>query len=130
SRSSHTPLAEPDAVDLVVATNTLQVPSGSHSPHASPRATGLKRVWDQQRDVQIGSSAGVDETDRRSHDGRFLVSAAEDNEEQEIRKQEADVLEVHEPDEVVRAETPPSYARGWKYDGIRSPEEDEQNPWT
>lgn len=129
SRSPRPPLAEPDAVDLVVATDTLQVPSGSHSPYASPRATGLKRLWGHERDVHIDSSAGVEENDRYN-DGRFVVNVAEDEEELDIRTEEPQVLEVHEPAEVVRAETPPSYARAWKYDGIRRPEEDDQNPWT
>ena len=123
SRSPHPPLAEPDAVDLVVATDTLQVPSRSHSLHSPARATGLKRVWDQGRDIYIDSS-GIEE-----NDGRFVVNVAEDDEEH-IRKEEPDVVEVHEPEEVVRAETPPLHARPWNYDGIRSPEEDEQNPWT
>lgn len=123
SRSSHPPLAEPDAVDLVVATDTLQVPSRSHSLHSPARATGLKRVWDQGRDTYIDSS-GIEE-----NDGHFIVNVAKDDEEH-IRKEEPKVVEVHEPEEVVRAETPPLHARPWKYDGIRSPEEGEQNPWT
>lgn len=128
SRSPRPPLAEPDAVDLVVATDTLHVASGSYSPHASPHAPGLKRIWDQERGV-LDSSAEIDENDRRFNDGRFVVNVTEDDEE-DIRKEEPNVPQVDEAAEVVRAETPPSYARTWKYDGIGSPEEDEQNPWS
>ena len=130
-RSPHSPLAEPDAVDLVVATDTLQVPSKSHSPHASPRATGLKRIWGQERNVHNSSSGGIEGNIRWSNEGRTLFNAADDDNQEahNIRKEEPKVPEVHEPVEVVRTETPPSHARAWKYDETRSPEEDEENPW-
>jgi hypothetical protein len=116
-------------VDLVVATDTPHVASGSHSPHASPQAPGLKRIWDQERGVHLDSSAEIEENDRRFNDSRFVVNVTEDDKE-DIREEEPTVLQVHDAAEVVRAETPPSYARTWKYDGIGSPEEDEQNPWS
>ncbi|KAG1732895.1 DUF300-domain-containing protein [Suillus paluster] len=106
-RSPHPPLAEPDAVDLVVSTNTLLVPSSSHAPHTSPRATGLKRVWDQEGDIRVDPSTGSEVNDRWSNDHRAVLS--------DIRKEERNVPEVHEPEEVVRAETPPPYARAWTY---------------
>lgn len=127
--SPHSPLAEPDAVDLVVSTDTFPVPSSSHAAHNSLRATGLKRVWDQKGEIRVESSVGLEEeNDRWSNDHRVLPS--EVDEEHDIRKDEHNVLEVHEPEEVVRAETPPPYARAWTY-GTKSPGEDElQNPWT
>ncbi|KAG1874914.1 DUF300-domain-containing protein [Suillus subluteus] len=125
---SHPPLAEPDAVDLVVSTDTLPVPSSSHVAHTSLRATGLKRVWDQKRDIHVESSVGLEEeNDRWSNDRRVVPS--EIDKEHDIRKEEPNVPDGHDPEEVVRLETPPSYARTWIY-GTKSPEEDEQNPWT
>ncbi|KAG0704012.1 DUF300-domain-containing protein [Suillus ampliporus] len=129
SRSPRPPLAEPDAVDLVVSTDTLLVPSNSHSPHASPSATGLRRVWDQEGDIHIVSSAGLEENDRWSKHRRIVPGDAEVDEEQDIRKKERNVPVVHEPEDVVRAETPPPYAQAWTY-GSKSPGEDEENPWT
>ncbi|KAG2121955.1 DUF300-domain-containing protein [Suillus clintonianus] len=128
SRSPHPPLAEPDAVDLIVSTDTLPVPSSSHSVHTSPRVTGLKRVWDQEENIRVESSAGLEENDRWSNDRRMVPSDPEVDEEQDIRNEEPNVPDVHEPEELVRAETPPPYARAWTY-GTKSPGEDEQNPW-
>lgn len=126
--SPHPPLAEPDAVDLVVSTDAFPVPSSSHTTHTPLRATGLKRVWDQKGDMHIESSIGSEEeNDRWSNDRRVVPS--EVDEEHVIWKDEPNVPEVHEPEEVVRAETPPPYARAWTY-GTKSPGEDEQNPWT
>lgn len=126
--SPHPPLAEPDAVDLVVSTDTLPVPSSSHAAHTSLRATGLERVWDQKGHTHVESSVGLEEeTDRWSNDRR--VVPGEVDKEPGIRKEEHNVLDGHEPEEVVRSETPPPYARAWTY-GTKSPEEDEQNPWT
>ncbi|KAG1745717.1 DUF300-domain-containing protein [Suillus lakei] len=129
-RSPHLPLAEPDAVDLVVSTDMLPVPSSSQSAHTSPRATGLKRIWDQKGDIRVESSVGLEEeTDRWFNDRHVVPRTTEGDEEHEIREEEPNVPEVHEPEEVVRAETPPPYARAWTY-GAKSSGEDEQNPWT
>ncbi|KAG2030760.1 organic solute transporter Ostalpha-domain-containing protein [Suillus americanus] len=126
--SPHPPLAEPDAVDLVVSTDTLPAPSSSHAAHTSLHARGLKRVWDQKGDIRVESSVGLEEeSDRWSNDRR--VVPGEVDKEHDIRKEEPNVPDGHVPEEVVRLETPPPHARAWIY-GTKSPEEDEQNPWT
>ncbi|KAG1780053.1 DUF300-domain-containing protein [Suillus placidus] len=123
SPAPHSPLAEPDAVDLVVSADTLPMPSSSQAAHTSLRATGLKRVWDQKGHIRAESSVGVEEeNDRR-------VVPSEVDGEHDIRKEEPNVPEVHEPEGIVRAETPPPHARAWTY-GTKSLEADEQNPWT
>ncbi|KAG2136944.1 DUF300-domain-containing protein [Suillus bovinus] len=127
SPSPRSPLAEPDAVDLVVSTDTLPVPSSSHAVHTSMRTPGLKRIWDQNGDFRVESSVGLEENDRWSNDRRVVLS--EVDEEHDIQTEEPIVPEGHEPEEVVRAQTPPPHARAWTY-GTKSLGEDEQNPWT
>ncbi|KAG1795844.1 DUF300-domain-containing protein [Suillus variegatus] len=123
SSPSHPPLAEPDAVDLVVPTDTLPVPSSSHAAHTSLRATGLKRVWSQKGDIHAESTVRLEEeiNDRR-------VVSNEVDKEYDIRKEELNVPERYEPEEIVRPQTPPPHARAWTY-GTKSPGEDEENPW-
>ncbi|KAH0828749.1 DUF300 domain-containing protein [Lanmaoa asiatica] len=82
-RTSHTPLVEEDAVDLVVsAPDSLQVPSirTSRGPH-SPHSPALIRVWDELGPGS-GSSSPVrtvvdeDEGNRRgdASDLRFVIT--------------------------------------------------------
>jgi hypothetical protein len=129
SPSLHPPLAEPDAVDLVVSTDTLPVPSSPHAGHTPLRATGLKRVWDQEGDIHVESSVGLEEENDRWSNDRRAVPSKIDKGSHDIRKEEPNVPEGYEPEEVVRSETPPPHARAWIY-GTKSLEEDEQNPWT
>ncbi|KAG2360757.1 organic solute transporter Ostalpha-domain-containing protein [Suillus spraguei] len=122
---SRPPLEEPDAVDLIVSIDTLPVPSSSH---ASLRATGLKRVWDQKGDILVESSAGLEEQNNKWMNNRRVVPNDEIDEEHDMQKDEPSISEGHEPEEVVRPETPPPYAQAWTY-GTKSSGEDEQNPW-
>ena len=108
-RTSRTPLVEEDAVDLVVPVlDSLQVPSTS----GGPRSPVLIRVWDE-----LGSSAVSPISPTRT---------GVDEEEQE-QGQEVAALEQVEEQTVVRAQTPPAYARVERH-GIPG-EEEEDNPW-
>ncbi|KAI6101629.1 DUF300-domain-containing protein [Pisolithus croceorrhizus] len=122
SKSPRSPLAEDDAVDLIIPTDNHYAPPsrGSNSPH-SP---ALIRVWDQSREriseIQEPAMPSL-ETNRR-----FTV--AENESEESLRKGNADIDELDEPEDIVRAQTPPSYARPDAYHFGNSYGE-EDNPW-
>lgn len=134
-RTSHTPLVEEDAVDLVVPADGLQVPStsrGSHSPV-------LIRVWDEHGlgagGVGVSPISPIrteDETEaERRGDGsdvRFVVTVdgAEARRDYEIGEALEQAQEEAQEDVT---QTPPAYARVDGY-GLGIPvEEEDHNPW-
>ncbi|KAI6040766.1 DUF300-domain-containing protein [Pisolithus marmoratus] len=118
SKSPRAPLAGEDAVDLIMPTDSHHVPPsrGSNSPH-SPM---LIRVWDQSRE-RISKVEEPSETDRR-----FTIT--ENESEESLRKDNADVVELDKPEDIVRAQTPPYHARPDAYN-LRSSYNNEDNPW-
>ena len=114
SKSSRTPLAKDDAVDLIIPASDSR-----HKPSSSPHLPALVRVWDESSSklnhsqVHIGSTSSrspVSENSKYVHVGR-----------------EVDVPEVVESDDTVLAQTPPPYAQGGGYYNTASGDED--NPW-
>ncbi|KAH7929166.1 DUF300-domain-containing protein [Leucogyrophana mollusca] len=135
---ARTPLAEPDAVDLVISipdarAQTLSVPPHAHSPLShSPGAGRLRRVWNEEQ-----SGPGHDRWDSDEHEqrGQFVLTEGGDGDQEGLEERAIeerlgdDVPEVQDAEQVVRAETPPAYARMGGY-GYVSPEDDGgDNPW-
>lgn len=128
-RTSHTPLVEADAVDLVVPADSLRAPSMSGGPHSPV----LIRVWDEHELGTNGVSpispvqTAVDEDERwgdQPHsDVRFVITMdGAEAEHAEGRAAQEDLT-------VVRTQTPPAYARVDGY-GPGIPEVEEgHNPW-
>ncbi|KAI6100344.1 DUF300-domain-containing protein [Pisolithus sp. B1] len=116
------PLAEDDAVDLIIPTDNHYVPPsrGSNSPH-SP---ALIRVWDQSRERISEIQEPVMPSSETKH--RFTIT--ENEGEESLRKGNADIAELDEPEDIVRAQTPPSYARPDAY-RFGNSYGDEDNPW-
>lgn len=129
-RTSHTPLVKEDAVDLVVpAPDSLQVPSTSTS--RGPHSPVLIRVWDELASGAVSPISPV----------RTVVEEEEVRGMETERQGEAPPREENETEEsgtaeeeqeqqritIVRAQTPPAYARVEGY-GLGIPEE-EDNPW-
>lgn len=120
-RTSRAPLVKADAVDLVVPADSLGVPSTSGGPHSPV----LIRVWDEHESGAGGVSpispvrTAVDEDERR---GDWPHSDGAEAEYVEGPAVQEDVA-------VVRAQTPPAYARVDRY-GLGIPEAEEgHNPW-
>ncbi|KAI5982405.1 DUF300-domain-containing protein [Pisolithus albus] len=122
SKSPRTPLAEDDAVDLIVPTDNHSVPPSrdSHSPH-SP---ALIRVWDRSGE----RISEIEEPARPSSETDHRFTITENESEGSLRKGNPDIPELHEPEDIVRAQTPPSYARPDAYH-FRNSYGDEDNPW-
>jgi hypothetical protein len=120
SKSPRMPLASEDAVDLVIpATDSLQVPHSPHSP-------ALLRVWDETGGP-ISPIHEPEDDQSEDDDPRFVLTVADT--EIDIRREDPDVPEVVEPEDIVREHTPPPYARMHGY-GVGVPVEEEiHNPW-
>ncbi|KAI6037489.1 DUF300-domain-containing protein [Pisolithus marmoratus] len=119
SKSPRAPLAGEDAVDLIMPTDSHHAPPsrGSNSPH-SPM---LIRVWDQSRERISKVEEPSSETDHR-----FAIT--ENESEESLRKDNADVVELDKPEDIVRAQTPPYHARPDAYN-FRNSYNNEDNPW-
>ncbi|KAF9238246.1 DUF300-domain-containing protein [Melanogaster broomeanus] len=117
SKPPRMPLAQEDAVDLVVpATDSLQVPSTSRAPH-SPHSPRLIRVWD-------GTGGHISPTHESDDDEAHFVLTVDDT-EADILGEEPEVPEAVEPEDiVVRQQTPPPYTRVRDYSVG-----DNDNPW-
>ena len=140
SVSKRAPLAEEDAVDLVVAVDSLQVPSmatgrGPHSPHSPV----LIRVWEADSDsgpaprqhepaVEERVGGGVEQKGNVPEpDVQFVITM--DDEETGAGAFKADEGDaMREEHDVVRAPTPPPHA-GARGFGLGVPQEDDHNPW-
>ncbi|KIJ62327.1 hypothetical protein HYDPIDRAFT_176629 [Hydnomerulius pinastri MD-312] len=127
SKSPRMPLAEDDAVDLVVpTTDSLYVPSTSRTPH-SPHSPALIRVWDETGGSIHPTQEPTPEDDR-SEDRRFVLTVdAAEADDSDVRRGERDVPEVVEPEDIVREQTPPPHASVDYH--FSSPEEVDNNPW-
>lgn len=122
SKSPRAPLAEDDAVDLIIPTDSHYVPPSRSSN--SPHSPALIRVWDRSR----GRISNVEEPPAPPSvtDDRFTIT--ENESEESLRKDDDDVAELSEPEDIVRAQTPPYYARPDAYN-FRNSYEDDGNPW-
>ncbi|KAF9223062.1 DUF300-domain-containing protein [Gyrodon lividus] len=126
SRSPRMPLAEEDAVDLVVpATDSLQVPSASRAPH-SPHSPALIRLWDETGDP-VFPAHELEDDQSEDDDPRFVITVADTG--ADIRREDPDVPEVIEPEDIVREQTPPPHARVHDYRVGIPQDEDNHNPW-
>ncbi|KAG6329213.1 hypothetical protein ID866_9876 [Astraeus odoratus] len=125
SKSTRTPLAEDDAIDLIIpASDSHHMPPSSPSSRASysPHPRPLIRVWDQSSGPVRAEGPLVDREETDDH-----LPIQETENELNLHK-DADVPEVNQPEDIIRLQTTPSYTRDQDH-RLRDPFEDEDNPW-
>ena len=115
SKSSRTPLAKDDAVDLIIPASDSR-----RKPSSSPQLPALVRVWDES------SASSVNHSQVRIGSASSRSPVSENDKDARVER-EVDVPEVVEPDDTVFAQTSPPYAQGGGYYNTASGDED--NPW-
>ncbi|KAH7912911.1 DUF300-domain-containing protein [Hygrophoropsis aurantiaca] len=126
---TRTPLAEPDAVDLIIPIpeghgQNLNVPPHAHSPLSHSPTGKLKRVWGDPDEDRYQPQHGTEIDIPNSRDS-FEEGLTEEAIEERLT---GEVPEVQDAEQVVRAITPPAYTHIAGYDLIGH-DGDDENPW-